>query len=106
MAANTRCHSVAILDVRGLSPITDFFVIATGTSARQMRTVMDDIEEMAEPMGYPAVARSGYEGDMWMLADFIDVIVHVFSDEARRYYDLDNLWGDARRVEWERAGDA
>lgn len=101
MAANTRCHSVVVLDVRGLSPVTDYFVLATGTSARQMRTVADDIEEMAEKLGHVPTARSGYEGSTWLLADFIDVIVHIFSDEARQYYDLDNLWGDAKRVEWQ-----
>jgi ribosome-associated protein len=100
MASNTRCRDVAVLDVSGLSPITDFFVIATGTSPRQMRSVCDDIEEMAVPMGYPAKSRSGYEGDHWICVDFVDVIVHVFNDESRRFYDLDNLWGDARRVEW------
>jgi ribosome-associated protein len=100
MAANTRCRDVAVLDVSGLSPITDFFVIATGTSPRQMRSVCDDVEEMAVPMGYPAKSRSGYEGDHWICVDFVDVIVHLFNDEARRFYDLDNLWGDARRVEW------
>ena len=103
MAASTRCHSVAVLDVRGLSPVTDYFVIATGTSPRQMRTVAEDIEEMAGPMGYLPTARSGYEGDVWLLADFIDVIIHIFNEEARQFYDLDNLWGDAKRVEWQAA---
>lgn len=101
MAANTRCHSVVVMDVRGLSPITDYFVLATGTSPRQMRTVVEDIEEMGETMGHPPTARSGYDGSLWMLTDFIDVIVHVFGDEARQFYDLDNLWGDAKRVEWQ-----
>lgn len=89
-----------MLDVRDLSPVTDFFVIATGTSARQMRTVADDIEEMGEQRQFSAMRRSGYEGESWILTDYVDVIVHVFSDEARQFYDLDNLWGDAKRVEW------
>lgn len=100
VASTTRCHSVVVLDVRRISPVTDFFVIATGTSPRQMRTVADDIEEMAAERNYKAMARSGYEGDTWILTDFVDVIVHIFSDEARLFYDLDNLWGDAKRVEW------
>lgn len=101
LAANTRCHDVVVLDVRNLSPVTDFFVIATGTSARQMRSVVDDIAELADPMGFTAISRAGDKSDRWILADFVDVIVHIFSDEARHYYDLDNLWGDARKVEWE-----
>jgi len=100
MAADTRCHSITVLDVRGLSPVTDYFVIATGTSARQMRTACRDIEEMAAEAGWFAMSRSGYEGETWILVDFVDVVVHIFSEEARRYYDLEGLWGDGRRVQW------
>ena len=89
--------------MRQISPVTDYFVIASGTSPRQMRTVCDQIEELASPKGYSVLTRSGYEGEQWMLYDFVDVIVHVFNDESRRYYDLENLWGDAKRVEWREA---
>ena len=89
------------LDVTDLSPVTDFFVIASGTSARQMRTVIDEVQEMAESHGYRPMSRAGYEGESWIVLDFVDVIVHVFNDEARHFYDLDNLWGDAKRVEWQ-----
>jgi ribosome-associated protein len=99
--ANTRARNVVVLDVSGISPVTDFFIIATGTSPRQMRTVCDEVAEMAKPMGYKPLGVSGYEGESWILEDFVDVIVHVFSEEARSYYDLDGLWGDARKVEWE-----
>ena len=75
-------------------------MIASGTSPRQMRTVGDQIEELGAPKGFTPLARSGYEGEQWMLYDFVDVIVHVFNDESRRFYDLENLWGDAKHVEW------
>jgi ribosome-associated protein len=104
LVANTRCHNVVVLDVSGLSPVTDFFVLATGTSARQMKTVMEDVEELAEQRKVGCLGRSGYEGETWMLCDMVDVIVHVFSPDARMYYDLDSLWGDARRVEWREEG--
>ncbi len=103
MAADTRCSNVVVLDVSGISPITDFLVIATGTSARQMRSVTDDIEEMAGPMGYKALTRAGYEGENWILVDFVTVVVHVFAGDARSYYDLDNLWGDGKKVDWQAA---
>ena len=103
LAANTRCHDVLVLDMRAISPVADYFVIASGTSPRQMRTVCDQIEELAAPKGYAPLARSGYEGEQWMLYDFVDVIVHVFNDESRRFYDLENLWGDAKRLEWREA---
>jgi ribosome-associated protein len=100
LAANTRCHDVVVLDVGGLSPVCDYFVIASGTSARQMRTVADEISELGEKSGFRSYGAAGYEGESWILVDFIDVVVHLFSDEARRFYDLDNLWGDAKRVDW------
>ena len=103
LAAETRCYNVVVLDVRHISPVTDFFVIATGTSPRQMRSVCDDIEEMAEPRNIRPLSRAGYGSDSWVLLDFVDVIIHIFSEGSRQYYDLENLWGDAKRVEWQEA---
>ena len=100
-AANTRCSNVVILELGGLSPVTDFFVIATGTSARQMRTVADALAELATENKYPALSSSGYEGESWILLDCVDVLIHIFNADARGYYDLDSLWGDAKRVEWQ-----
>jgi ribosome-associated protein len=87
--------------VRGLSPVTDYMIVATGTSPRQMRSVCDDIAEMGEKVKYTPLASNGMEGETWMLIDFVDVVIHVFSQDAREFYDLDNLWGDAPKVEWE-----
>ena len=67
-----------------------------------MRTVCDQVEELAESHDFAALSRSGYAGEIWMLVDFVDVVVHLFSAEARRFYDLDSLWGDAQRVDWEK----
>lgn len=100
LSVNTRCHNVVVLDMAGVSPVTDFYVIATGTSARQMRTVCDDLDELAQKMGFRSYHRSGYEGETWIAVDYVDVVVHVFNSDARLYYDLENLWGDAKRVEW------
>ena len=68
-----------------------------------MKTVCEELEELAEQRGDHALGESGIDGESWMLIDFVDVVVHVFSQEARMYYDLDGLWGDAPRVTWERA---
>jgi ribosome-associated protein len=103
LAANTRCHNVVVMDVRGISPITDYLVIATGTSARQMSTVMSDLEEFGQGRGFACLSRNGYEGDTWLLCDMVDVVVHLFNQESRLFYDLDSLWGDAKRVEWKPA---
>ncbi len=103
VASQTHCHNIVVLDVSGLSPVTDFFVLASGTSARQMRSVARDIDELGNERDFKSLTRSGYEGESWILLDFVDLIVHVFSDEARQYYDLDNLWGDAKQVQWQLA---
>lgn len=101
LAANTRCSNVVVLELGGLSPVCDFFVLATGTSARQMRTVADELAELGEKQNFAPIGISGYEGESWILVDCVDVVTHVFTNETRAYYDLDNLWGDAKRVEWQ-----
>jgi len=103
LASQTHCTGITVLDVSAVSPVTDFFVIATGTSQRQMRTVCDEIEEMGLPRDFRSISKPGYEGSHWILVDFVDVVVHVFDQEARLFYDLDNLWGDGKPVEWKDA---
>jgi ribosome-associated protein len=101
MLANTRCTQIVVLDVSGVSPITDFLVIGTGTSPRQLKTACDSVEEMGQPRDYRALSRSGDTSSNWTCIDFVDVVVHLFSGEARRFYDLEGMWGDATPVAWE-----
>lgn len=103
LADGSHCQDVVVLDVRGISPVTDFFVLATGTSGRQMRSVAVEIEEAGEPRHFKSFGRNGHEGESWILTDFVDVVLHIFSSTTRSYYDLDGLWGDAPRVEWREA---
>jgi ribosome-associated protein len=100
-AAENRAEDVVVLDLRGMSPVTDFFVICSGTSDRQMRAVYDDVEERGKKLGWRPFGSAGYESSTWLLLDFVDVVVHIFAPEYRRYYDLELLWGDAPRVEWD-----
>lgn len=100
LLAATRCHNVVVLDVSGLSPITDFLILATGTSDRQMKTACDELEELGLPRGFRPLSKSD-AGGAWTCIDLVDVVVHVFTAETRAYYDLDNLWGDARKVRWQ-----
>src|SRR5437870_11395708 len=74
LAANTRCHNVVVLDLQGLSPVCDFFILASGTSPRQMRTVADQISELGQKLHFAAFNQTGYEGESWILVDFIDVV--------------------------------
>src|SRR5271156_2017152 len=85
MAAQTHCPDVVVLEMGGISPITDFFVIATGTSSRQMRSVCDEGREVGAARGRRPLYSCGYEGDRWMLLDFIDVVLHVFDAASRAY---------------------
>jgi len=102
LAADTRCEEVLVLDVRGRSPVTDYYVIATGTSDRQMRAVADEIGRAGAEQGNRPWHVAGMDAASWILLDFVDVVVHLFSKDLRHYYDLEILWGDAPRVEWER----
>ncbi|UCC23601.1 MAG: ribosome silencing factor [Planctomycetota bacterium] len=87
VAAGRHCSDIVVLDLRGKSPATDYFVIATGTSDRQMRTVADEISESARECGLQRFGRAGYEQGRWILLDFIDVVIHIFDGTNRDYYD-------------------
>ncbi len=101
-AAAKQASDIVILDVRELIVITDYFVIASGSSDRQVRTLVEEIEKgVRERLDVKPVRREGEDGWQWVLLDYVDVVVHVFSDEQREYYDLERLWRDAPRLEWE-----
>ena len=97
-----KCEEVVCLDVRGRSPVTDYIVIGSGTSDRQMRSVLQHVEEFGAASNNTAVRRSIDERATWILADFVDVVVHLFEPNTRAHYDLEMLWGDSKRVAWER----
>lgn len=100
IAAENKAQDVAVLDLRGLSTLADFFVICTGTSDRQMHAVLERIEAHAQTLGRRVYRVADARSGSWLLADYIDVVVHIFDAEHRAYYDLDGLWGDAPRVAW------
>jgi ribosome-associated protein len=98
LAGDRRCTDIVALDMRKVSQVTDYFLIFTGTSDRQMRSVADEITEMAKKKGSSLFGRAGYEQGRWVLIDFVDFVVHVFDSQSRKYYDLDMLWGDAKKL--------
>jgi ribosome-associated protein len=100
IAQGRHCTEIVVLDLRGLSPATDYFVIATGTSNRQMQAVADEISQAGREQGFPRFGRAGYEQGRWILLDYFDVVVHLFDTEYRQFYDLELLWGDAERVDY------
>lgn len=102
MLSDDKCTDVVCLDVRGLSQISDFIVIGSGTSDRQMRSAADDVDELAGKAGMGKFRRSEDDRATWIVLDCIDVVVHIFEPNTRSHYDLEMLWGDAEQVEWKR----
>jgi ribosome-associated protein len=103
-ASAKQAEGVAILDVHGLIVITDFFVIASGETDRQVRTIVEEVEKALRELGRKPVRREGETEGRWVLLDYVDVVVHVFAEEEREYYDLERLWRDAPRVDWTENG--
>jgi ribosome-associated protein len=99
-AADKLAERVVILDVHELIVITDFFVICSAASERQLKTVIEAVEgAVRKDLGVRPVRREGEAGAGWWLLDYVDVVVHVFGDEERDYYDLERLWRDAPRLD-------
>lgn len=100
-AADKMATDVVVLEVRELIVITDYFVIASGISDRQVRTIADEVERVLSERGTKPIRREGRADGRWVLLDFVDLVVHVFVDEERRYYELERLWSDAPKVRWQ-----
>lgn len=98
-----KSENVVALDLRGVSSVTDFTIIATGTSERQLRGVAESIIEYGRKVGQKPYGYSGYENAAWVVVDFVDVVVHLFARPYRDYYDLELLWGDAPKLDWSRS---
>lgn len=102
LLADDKCEEVVLLDVRNLSQVCDYIVVASGTSDRQMASAAEDVKKMAEETGH-AVFRSNRDArTAWVVLDCVDVVVHVFEPQMRAHYDIEMLWGDAPHVEWRR----
>jgi ribosome-associated protein len=103
-AASKQGEAIVILDVRDLITITDYFVIASGASDRQVDTIADEVVRELKKNETRPVRTEGDPATRWVLLDFVDFVVHVFHRDEREYYRLENLWRDAPVVEWQ--GDA
>jgi ribosome-associated protein len=99
IAEENRGRDVTILDMRELTPIFDYFVLATGTSRRQLHAISEEIDRVLETeMGDRRLGIEGYVEGRWVLLDYGDVVVHLFDPDSRDYYALEQLWSDARQV--------
>ncbi|MEX0651708.1 MAG: ribosome silencing factor [Actinomycetota bacterium] len=104
-AADKQATDIVVLDVHEIIVITDHFVICSAASERQIRTVIDAVEQALRDLGVKPIRREGEPEGGWWLLDYFDVVIHVFGEQERAYYDLERLWSDAPQVEWQ-ASDA
>lgn len=100
-AADNKGGDVVVLDMRGCTVLFDYFVIATGTSRRQIHTLAEEIDEAMRGMGDTRMGIEGYDTSKWVVQDYGDVVVHVFDPDTRDYYKLEELWADAPKVDWQ-----
>ncbi|NOY65069.1 MAG: ribosome silencing factor [Nitrospirae bacterium] len=98
-ASEKKAKDTEVLHLTGLTIMTDYFVICSGESTTQVRTIVDYIEEQLRKAGVKPSGIEGYSHSKWVLMDYGDVIVHVFEEETRQYYEIEKLWIDAPRIE-------
>ncbi len=92
---------IKVIKIKDISAIADYFVIATGTSSTHVKALADEVEAQLDESGISVSHVEGYRSNSWILLDYVDVVVHVFSDEAREYYDLERLWQDGEIIDIE-----
>ena len=98
-AQNKKAFAVTLLDLRGLGAFTESFFLCSGSSNRQVQAISDEIEDQLAHRGLRVFHREGYDQAEWVLLDFGSFLVHVFTERARLYYDLERLWRSGRRTD-------
>ncbi len=100
IAEDDRGREIILLDLRGASPLFDFFVLVTAPSRRQAATIVSDVDAEMKKLGEHKIGAEGLEDGRWALVDYGDFVVHVFSEDGRSFYALEDIWGDAPRLDW------
>ena len=95
LALEKKCEDIKILDLRGLTSVTDFFVIATADSDRKSKAAAEHVIDELKEDGERPMHIEGMDSMHWILLDYVDVVVHIFMPDERRFYDLESLWSDA-----------
>src|SRR5258707_8474622 len=98
-ASDKKALDLVLIDLREIATFTDYFVISSGANQRQVQAIADEVVEKLKKAGTPAARVEGYRTAEWVLVDYGDFIVHVFEDKARKFYDLERLWRDGKRIE-------
>lgn len=100
-ADDKKAKDIVILDMRGITLIADYFIICHGNSTTQTKAIADSIEEKMREQGNRVLRREGVSEGNWILLDFSDCVVHIFTEQEREFYGLERLWADAKRVEFQ-----
>lgn len=93
-----KARDVKVLKTAEQTVLADYFVICNGTSSTHIKALVDEVDKQLSEAGEPPIRREGLRSDIWVLMDFGSVIVHVFTDEARKFYNLERLWSDSEEV--------
>lgn len=91
--------NIKLIEIGDISSLADYMVIATGTSSTHVKAIVDEVEYQLDEAGISVSHIEGYRSNSWILLDYVDVIVHIFSDEAREFYDLERLWQDGKEID-------
>ncbi|HYK88622.1 MAG TPA: ribosome silencing factor [Acidobacteriota bacterium] len=97
-----KASDLVVLDISGIASFADYFLLCSGDSSRQIQAIADEVEEKLRCQGLRATHIEGYRNAEWILMDYIDLVVHIFSKKARAYYDLERLWRDGKRLDAEK----
>ncbi|MCL2108333.1 MAG: ribosome silencing factor [Oscillospiraceae bacterium] len=87
-----------VIKVAGLTDLADYFILASGTSSTQVKTLADEVEKKLSEQGINPKRTEGYKGANWIVLDYVDVVVHIFHEETRQFYDLERLWQDGEKI--------
>ncbi len=98
-AEEKQARNLKVLDLREVTSFADYFVICSGTNTRQIQAIADEIHQRLKKLGENPNSMEGYDNAEWVLMDYGDYLIHIFSEKARLYYDLERLWRDAKTVE-------
>lgn len=101
VADDNKARDVLVMDMRGITQLYDYFVLATGISRRQLHTLAEEIDAALAAEGENRLGIEGYEAGKWIVQDYGNIVVHLFDPPTREFYDLEHLWADAPRIDWQ-----
>jgi ribosome-associated protein len=102
VCSDKKAKDIKILDVRKITSISDYFIVCSTSNERQARAITDDLRIRMREIGKRELGVEGVKDGRWVLQDFADIVVHVFHESQREFYDIEGLWADAKQVRWKK----